>query len=118
MLETHQPDAWTLFVLRHRKPANIYFHLVACLFFWLSIPAAFYFHRPWLIGGFFISGLIGTSGHYLFGDGTVNRKEATSSPQVVYFSTRMVLLFLLGRYSSHIQQAERVAHEQELGPKF
>jgi len=57
---------------------------------------------PWFIIGFFASGIIGTAGHYFFSDGTVDAKEATSSLQVVQFSSKMAFLFISGRYWEEI----------------
>lgn len=108
-------EDWDLFVLRHRKTPNILFHIVSFSAFWLSLPLALAFREPlWLIG-FFSSGLIGTAGHYLFKDGTVDGKEASSSPQVVYFSSSMVLMFLTGRYRREIAVAEDRLREHLLG---
>src|SRR4051812_25217682 len=91
-------DSWDVFVLRHRKTPNLIFHVISFTLFWLSLPLAAVMHQPVWAAGFFTSGLFGTAGHYLFGDGTVDKREATSSAQVVYFSSAMVLLFVTGFY--------------------
>src|SRR5688572_5313422 len=98
-------NSWDVFVLRHQKTPNIIFHVISCALFWFSIPVAIILRQPYWVLGFFASGLMGTAGHFLFGDGTVNRKEATSSLQVVHYSSKMVLLFLIGRYGREIVTA-------------
>lgn len=92
---------WDLFVLRHQNKKNVVVHFISFLFFWVS-PVLALFVSPYFIIGFFLSGLIGTAGHYFFTDGTVDAKEATSSLQVVEFSSKMAYLFVIGRYWSEI----------------
>ena len=99
-------SSWNVFVLRHQKTPNIIFHVISCLLFWLSVPVAFLIKQPYLAAGFFLSGLVGTLGHFLFKDGSVNRREATSSLQVVHYSTKMVVMFLAGRYQTQILEAK------------
>jgi hypothetical protein len=62
---------------------------------------------PWWWLGFLVSGFVGTAGHYVFGDGVVDFREATSRWQVVYYSSCMILIFLSGGYGEEIQTAER-----------
>lgn len=92
---------WDLFVLRHQNKKNVVVHFVSFLCFWFC-PLLAIVVNPWWIIGFFLSGLIGTAGHYFFRDGTVDAKEATSSLQVVQFSSMMALLFVCGRYNDEI----------------
>jgi hypothetical protein len=92
---------WDLFVLRHQSLPNVAVHFVSFLLFWLS-PVLGLFFSPWWWFGFFASGLVGTAGHYFFKDGTVDKKEATSSLQVVQFSSAMAFLFIIGRYPKAI----------------
>ncbi len=51
--------------------------------------------------------MVGTFGHYIFKDGRVSAREATSSVQTVVFSSRMAGFFALGRYSRQIFEANR-----------
>jgi hypothetical protein len=97
-------ENWDLFVLRHQKTPNIIVHIFSFLFFWVSPILAFTVSYWWLLG-FFGSGLIGSVGHYLFKDGTIDVKEATSSLQVVHFSSLVVIFFILGKYTKHIELA-------------
>lgn len=92
---------WDLFVLRHQNKKNVAVHFVSFLCFWLS-PILAIVINPWFIIGFFASGIIGTAGHYFFTDGTVDAKEATSSLQVVEFSSKMAFLFISGQYWGEI----------------
>lgn len=92
---------WDLFVLRHQNKKNVVVHFVSFIFFWLS-PLLAIFVNPFFILGFFASGIIGTAGHYFFSDGTVDAKEATSSIQVVQFSSKMAFLFITGKYWKEI----------------
>jgi len=93
---------WDLFVLRHMNQKNVAVHLVSFLMFWFC-PFLAVLINPWFIAGFFASGLVGTAGHYFFKDGTVDAKEATSSVQVVLFSSKMAFLFITGKYGQEIQ---------------
>lgn len=92
---------WDLFVLRHQNKKNVVVHFFSFICFWISPILAIFVH-PLFIIGFFSSGLIGTAGHYFFADGTVDAKEATSSLQVVEFSSKMAFLFLTGKYWQEI----------------
>lgn len=93
---------WDLFVLRHMNQKNVAVHLVSFLMFWFC-PVLAVTVTPWFFIGFFLSGLVGTAGHYFFKDGTVDAKEATSSVQVVLFSSKMAFLFITGKYGREIQ---------------
>jgi hypothetical protein len=93
---------WDLFVLRHQNQKNVAVHLISFLMFWLC-PLFAVAINPWFFLGFFLSGLVGTAGHYFFIDGTVDAKEATSSIQVVAFSSKMAFLFVTGKYGQEIQ---------------
>lgn len=97
---------WDLFVLRHQDMRNVAVHFLSCVCFWLS-PVAAILWSSWFWIGFFISGLIGTFGHWIFQDGTVDRKEATSSWRVVVYSTRMALLFLSVRYPHEVRRSRK-----------
>lgn len=50
---------------------------------------------------------MGTFGHFVTRDGTVDRKEATSSLQVVVFSSLMAYLFACGNYSQEIERVRK-----------
>jgi hypothetical protein len=96
---------WDLFVMRHRSLPNVAIHFVSFLLFWLSPLLAYTFSAWWLIG-FFGSGLVGTFGHFVFKDGRVDAREATSSLQVIHFSSLMAFFFVQGRWPSEIARAE------------
>lgn len=94
-------ENWDLFVLRHQNMKNVVVHLISFFMFWLGPILGFFVHPLfWVL--FFASGLVGTAGHYFFQDGTVDAREATSSLQVVVFSSYMAAFFLTGRYSQEI----------------
>ncbi len=108
MLPKRTDDAlenWDLFVLRHQQPFNVGIHFISFLMFWLGPVAAILIH-PAFLAFFFLSGLLGVAGHYLFKDGTVDRKEATSSVEVVLFSSLMAILFVTGKYFSEIERVK------------
>lgn len=113
MVPRKHPDAlenWDLFILRHRNSANVAVHVVSFLMFWFSPVLAIAVSPYWLIG-FFASGLVGTAGHYVFKDGTVDAREATSSLQVVHYSSIMAVLFVTGRWSREIRLTEKKYRE-------
>lgn len=97
-----QLEDWDLFVLRHQKTPNVVVHSFSFFLFWVS-PVLGLFVSPWWWLGFFGSGLVGTAGHFLFQDGTVDAKEATSSAQVVHFSSVLFFLFWSGRWTEEIR---------------
>jgi hypothetical protein len=103
-------EDWDLFVLRHRNYPNICTHILSFALFWFT-PVLAITVSPWWWVGFFSSGFVGTAGHYIFRDGVVDFREATSRWQVVYYSSCMILLFLSGTYASEIKTAE---HKYEL----
>jgi len=96
---------WDRFVLRHRHPGNLVFHFISFLFFFGSPVLAWIFHSYWLLVPFFISGIVGAAGHWLFGDGGVNVRETTSSPQVVMFNTLMLYKIATGAYGRDVRAA-------------
>lgn len=96
-------ENWDLFVLRHQNLKNVAVHLVSFFMFWLGPIFGSWFHPLWWIL-FFASGLVGTAGHYFFQDGTVDAREATSSLQVVIFSSYMAALFMTGQYPREIKR--------------
>ena len=99
-------ENWDLFVLRHQNMKNVAVHFISCMMFWLGPVLAIAVHPLyWIL--FFGSGLVGTAGHYFFKDGTVDAREATSSLQVVVFSTLMAAFFITGRYPYEIQRVLR-----------
>ena len=57
------------------------------------------------MGLFLGSGLVGAFGHWATGDGGVSVKEASSSPLVVFYVTRMFLRMARGRYGADIEAA-------------
>lgn len=108
-LEVHSPEnnltSWDLFVLRHRDHRNLIVHFISFLVYYFSPVIAIIFKNPWYLLGLPLSGAIGASGHYLFKDGGVNTKEATRSPQVVFFVTIMFYRIFRGKYQGDIEQA-------------
>lgn len=98
-------EAWDIFILRHQRYPNVVIHIFAASFFWFSPILAIIYSKWWWLG-FFGSGLLGSLGHAIFRDGSVDVREATSRMQVVYFSTWMCVLFLCGRWRQEINMAE------------
>lgn len=99
------PDAWDLFVLRHSKRGNLVIHFVSFLVYYGALIGLAVTWNPWWIVGLFVSGAIGSSGHYLFDDGGVKLREATFSPQVVFFVTIMFWRLARGVYFDDIAAA-------------
>jgi hypothetical protein len=97
---------WDLFVMRHQNKKNVVVHFFSFLFFWFS-PVLAYFSSPWWMIAFFSSGLMGTFGHYLFKDGTIDVREATSSLKVVQFSSKMAFLVATGKYWKEIEYVNK-----------
>lgn len=106
MLPKRTNDAlenWDLFVLRHQNKANVRVHFVSFLMFWLGPVLGIAVHPIyWIL--FFASGMVGVAGHYFFRDGTVDRKEATSSVDVVVFSSMMAVMFAMNGYDREIER--------------
>jgi hypothetical protein len=97
--------AWDLFVLRHHRPLNLAIHAVSFAMFWGGPIAAVATGEPvWLLA-FFASGAVGAFGHWVSGDGGVDLREATRSPTVVFFVTRLFARLLTGRYSDDLRRA-------------
>lgn len=102
---------WHKFVLRHRKRGNLWIHLVSFACFWGGPLMAVVECNPWWLVLFMISGGIGALGHALYRDGGVSVKEATSSPQVVWFVTVMFARILTGRYRHDVASALAALHK-------
>lgn len=99
-------ENWDLFVLRHQQLSNVLVHFVSFLMFWLGPVLGILVHPLyWIL--FFTSGMVGVAGHYFLKDGTVDRKEATSSVEVVVFSSLMAVLFVTNSYSKEIDRVKR-----------
>jgi hypothetical protein len=97
--------AWELFVLRHHRPLNLAIHACSFAMFWGGPVAALATGEPaWLVA-FFASGAVGAFGHWISGDGGVDLREATRSPTVVFFVTRLFARLLLGRYGEDLRRA-------------
>ena len=108
----HDLSPWQIFVLRHRHPLNIFIHFLSALMFYLGPAAAIYFWDwRWLIL-FFSSGAVGTFGHWVSKDSSVNLREATASIDAVRFSTKMAWLVVSGRYDGEVSSAERKARHE------
>ena len=98
-------DAWDAFVVRHQKPSNLAGHFVSFVCFYGGPVLALATWNPWWLLPFFASGGIGALSHFLTGDGRVDVREATSSPLVVFFVTRMFWRLLRGTYAADIARA-------------
>jgi hypothetical protein len=61
--------------------------------------------NPWWLLGVPISGPLGAAGHHIFRDGGISLRESTSSPEVVWFVSRMLWRILRGTYPSDIARA-------------
>lgn len=107
-------ENWDLFVLRHQDRSNVMIHFISFLMFWLG-PALGILVSPYFWILFFTSGMMGVAGHYFFNDGTVDRKEATSSFEVVAFSSIMAVLFLKGSYGDEIERVKQKYHRYIIG---
>lgn len=98
---------WDIFVLRHRKKGNLVVHFFSFLTYYGALFALLItWHPAWIIG-LFVSGFIGTAGHYLFDDGRVKIKEATFDPMVVFYVTIMFYKIFRRSYSKDIEGAEQ-----------
>ena len=98
---------WEAFVLNHRKTGNHLFHLVSSICFFFSPAIALWSSNPYWMVLFFISGLIGTAGHYIFDDGRVSVVDATVRKNVPFYVLRMFFEIATGRYSESIACASR-----------
>jgi hypothetical protein len=98
-------DPWDAFVVRHQKPSNLAGHFVSFVCFYGGPALALGTRNPWWLLPFFASGGIGALSHHLTGDGKVDVREATSSPLVVFFVTRMFWRILRGTYAEDIARA-------------
>ena len=105
-------SAWEDFILRHTHPGNLALHFVSMLMFYGSPVALLLTQNHYWCVPFFLSGLVGTGGHYLFRDGGVSVKESTSSPTVVFFVLIMFYKIARGTYFQEIAQAK-----QKQGPR-
>lgn len=99
-------DPWDLFVLRHRKPLNLCIHAVSFVMFYGGPAVAVATRNPWWIVPFLASGSVGAFGHWVSGDGGVSVREATSSPWVVFYVTRMFWRIARGRYRDDLAAAD------------
>ena len=98
-------DPWDAFVVRHQKPANLVGHFLSFVCFYGGPALALATWNPWWLLAFLASGGIGALSHHLTGDGRVDVREATSSPLVVFFVTRMFWRILRGAYADDIARA-------------
>jgi hypothetical protein len=98
-------ESWDLFVIRHQKPTNLAGHFVSFLMFYGGPAFALATGSPWGWFVFFASGGVGALSHFLTGDGKVNLREATSSPLVVFYVTRLFWRVFRGTYQQDIQRA-------------
>ncbi|MDF1665877.1 MAG: hypothetical protein P1V97_29240, partial [Planctomycetota bacterium] len=102
------------FVLRHRKKGNLVIHFFSFLTYYASLFALIVTWHPAWILGLFLSGFIGTAGHYIFDDGRVKIKEATFDPMVVFYVTIMFYKIFRRSYSQDIESAEQRLKQWQL----
>ncbi|HVJ92709.1 MAG TPA: hypothetical protein VM580_23070 [Labilithrix sp.] len=107
---------WDRFVLRHRRPGNLVVHFVSAILFFGSPLAALVFKQPWLLLGFFSSGLLGAAGHHVFADGVVSVREATVATEVPYFVLVMFYKIARGTYATDIERALSKVKLEEPAP--
>lgn len=101
-------NSWDLFVLRHRDPVNHVIHFISFLLFCFSPLFAWIFWNPWILIGFFISGIVGAIGHYVTGDGGgVSVREATSTPGVPFYVAIMFYKLFRGTYKNDLAIADQ-----------
>lgn len=101
------PTRWDRFVIRHRRRGNLLVHaLSAALYFGCPVWALLAW-SPWPLAGFAVSGLVGAAGHYAFGDGGVDRREATFAVEVPGYVLLMFWRIVTGRYAEDVALAER-----------
>lgn len=110
-VEARRPDltAWERFVLRHTRPGNLAIHFVSMLLYFGSPLVALLLWSPWPLVGFVVSGVVGTSGHYLFRDGSVSVRESTARPEVPYYVVVMFWKIARGEYGREIAAARAKA---------
>ncbi len=101
---------WEAFVLNHTKAGNHVLHFISSLCFFGAPLVALYTRNPYYLILFFISGGIGSLGHYLFHDGVVTVRNATVRFKFTFYVVRMFYLLALGLYGDAIRQA----HEKQL----
>jgi len=115
-LESRKLSDWHRFVLRHTQLGNFVFHFISMLCFFVSPVVALVTKNPaWLLL-FFISGMIGTAGHYIFKDGGVSVREATIKLMVPIYVLRMFASLLKGQYAQEIKNAQ-LARDNASGMK-
>lgn len=103
---------WPAFVLRHRHPGNLVVHAISAVLFWGFPWIALVTGDPrWWIG-FLVSGVVGAAGHYVFADGGVSLREATSQPEVPWYVLRMFWRIARRRYAEDVAHAEALRAER------
>ncbi len=109
-LDSKKMSDWHRFVLRHTNVGNFIFHFISLVFFFGGPVAALVTWESYWLLPFFISGMVGTAGHYLFRDGSVSVKEATIQIMVPFYVMRMFYLLLKGKYSEELKNARVARH--------
>ena len=97
-------DYWEVFVLKHRHPGNLVFHVVSgCVFYGLPIAVAGT-GNPWWLCGLPFSSVIGVIGHALFEPGKIDLQDAVFSWRTLRCLNRMFWRLLTGRYLQNIRE--------------
>jgi len=99
--------SWDLFVLRHAKRGNLILHFVSWLMFFGGPLLALLSWNAWWLTLFLASGAVGAAGHYVFKDSGVSLREATSTPGVPLYVSRMFVLIARGEYAEEVRRARR-----------
>ena len=96
--------AWVHFVVKHTHPGNLAFHAVSLVLFWVApVIALVEWSLPWLVA-FLLSGLVGTAGHHLFGEGDVTYREATSTPMIPLYVAKMFWMLARGEWWPEVER--------------
>lgn len=101
------PTRWDRFVIRHRHRGNLVVHAISAALYFGCPLLALGLWSPWPLAGFVVSGLVGASGHHLFGDGGVDRREASFAAEVPGYVLLVFWRILRGRYGEDVALAER-----------
>lgn len=98
-------EAWDCFVVRHTHRGNLAIHALSAAMFFGGPLVALVLWSPWPLLGFAASGAVGASGHWLFKDGGVSPREATSQPEVPPWVLLMFWMLLRGTWWPEVQAA-------------
>ena len=91
-------------------------HAVSASFFFGAPVVALVSWNPWWLIPFFVSGVVGSAGHYLFDDGRVDARETTSAPEVPPYVLLMFWMLLRGQWWDEVARAQQAVREAQQGP--